>query len=186
METIFYGRSFSSFEDKKVDDRVLFKIYDLMKLGPTSFNGCPIRILFLASDAQKDKLIECLNEGNRAPTKQAPIVAIISYDLEFYKKLDFLFPMTKAKDFFENNKKLAEITAFRNGTLQAGYFILAARSLGLDVGPMSGFNEEKVQELFLKDTSYKINFICNLGYGQKTELKERLPRLDFEESCSII
>lgn len=186
MESIFYGRSFYSFEDKEVDERVLLKIYDLMKLGPTSFNGCPIRILFLLSDLEKEKLIECLSDGNKAPTKQAPVVAIISYDLKFYEKLDILFPMIKAQELFKKDPALAEVTAFRNGTLQAGYFILAARSLGLDVGPMSGFDEKKVQELFLKDTTHKINFICNIGYGKKNEVKERLPRLDFYESCKII
>lgn len=186
MEVLLNGRTYYSWLEKDIDNDIIVKIYELMKFGPTSFNGCPIRIIFIKSKTEKDKIIPFLNEGNRESAKAAPVIAILSYDLHFYKKLDFLFPFVNAAEFFKKDKELSEITAFRNGTLQAGYFILAARSLGLDVGPISGFDEEKVQKTFLKDTTYKVNFICNLGYGNPKELENRLPRPNFEEVCSFV
>jgi 3-hydroxypropanoate dehydrogenase len=172
--------------DKKVSEELLHELYEHVKWGPTSFNCCPMRIIFIQSQAEKEKLKPCLMEANIEKTIHAPITAIIAEDTLFYEKLPQLMPIMDVKGMFENNPELAQSTRFRNATLQAGYFILAARGLGLDCGPMSGFNNQMVDDVFLKDTSYKSNFLCNLGYGDHSKLYPRLPRLTFDEACRII
>lgn len=165
---------------------LLKKIYDLTKMGPTSANCCPLKIVFVISKKAKTKLKKCLHEGNIEKTMSAPATVIFSVDEAFYEKLPVLFPQINAKSWFVGNDQLIKTTAFRNATLQAGYFILAARAMGLDCGPMSGFDNNKLDELFFKKTTYKSNFLCNLGYGNPEKLYLRNPRLSFEEVCSIL
>lgn len=173
-------------QNTPVSDDLLKQAYDLAKMGPTSANCSPLRIIFVKSTEQKQKLRPCLAEGNVEKTMSAPVTAIFGHDMEFYEKLPYLFPHTDAKSWFAGNTDLIARTAFRNGTLQAAYFILAARSLGLDCGPMSGFDNKKVDELFFKDTSIQSNFLCNLGYGIKEKIFPRSPRFDFTEACQIL
>ena len=169
-----------------VSDALLVEIYDLMKWGPTSANSSPARIVFVKSPAAKEKLLPCMAPGNVDKTKAAPVTAIIAQDMEFYEKLPKLFPSADARAWFAGNKPLIESTAFRNSSLQGAYFIIAARSLGLDCGPMSGFDNAKVDEAFFKGTTWKSNFVCNLGYGDSSKLRPRAPRLDFGEACKIV
>jgi nitroreductase len=157
-----------------------------MKFGPTSANCCPARLVFVRSPAGKEKLLPCLAEGNVEKTKAAPVTAIIAHDLEFYEKLPGLFPHAPARSWFAGNASLIESTAFRNGTLQGAYFIIAARALGLDCGPMSGFDNARVDAAFFQGTSWKSNFICNLGHGDASKLHPRSPRLAFDEACKIL
>ena len=173
-------------QNKPVSDDLLKQAYDLAKMGPTSANCSPLRIIFVKSTEQKEKLRPCLAEGNIEKTMSAPVTAIFGYDMEFYEKLPYLFPHADAKSWFAGNVDLIAKTAFRNGTLQAAYFILAARSLGLDCGPMSGFDNKKVDELFFKDTPIQSNFLCNLGYGVQEKIFPRSPRFDFTEACQIL
>lgn len=182
------ARTYNGWHDKDVSDDTLKSLYDLMKMGPTSANCCPARIIFLKSDEQKEKLKPALAEGNQDKTMAAPVVALIAYDTEFHEHLPFLFPHTNAKSWFagEKNADKRQETAFRNGTLQGAYFIIAARAVGLDCGPMSGFDENKVNELFFDGTTHKINFICNLGHGDASTIFERAPRFDFDKVCEII
>jgi 3-hydroxypropanoate dehydrogenase len=155
-------------------------------MAPSSLNCSPARFVFVQSKAAKDKLNQALMEGNRAKTMAAPVTAIIGYDTHFFKQLPRLFPaIPNAIGMFENNTELANTTAFRNGTLQGAYLIVAARALGLDCGPMSGFDNAKVDELFFAGTSVKSNFICNLGYGDPKGIYPRNARLNFDEACSI-
>jgi len=169
-----------------VSDESLVEIYDLMKWGPTSANSSPARIVFVKSPQAKEKLLPCMAEGNIEKTKAAPVTAIIAQDMEFYEKLPKLFPFADARSWFAGNKPFIESTAFRNSSLQGAYFIIAARSLGLDCGPMSGFDNAKVDESFFKGTTWKSNFVCNLGYGDSSKLRPRAPRLDFEEACKVL
>ena len=171
---------------ESVSDESLAKVYDLMKWGPTSANSSPARIVFVKSKEAKEKLLLCMSEGNVEKTKAAPVTAIIAQDAEFYEKLPKLFPFADARSWFAGNKPLAESTAFRNSSLQGAYLIIAARSLGLDCGPMSGFDNAKVDAAFFQGTSWKSNFLCNLGYGDATKLYPRAPRLDFPETCKIL
>ncbi len=157
-----------------------------MKWGPTSANLCPARIVFLRKGPEKEKLFNCLLPANIDKVKGAPVTAIIAQDPLFYDKVEKLFPQAPTfRDTFASDKVLADTTAFRNSSLQGAYFILAARALGFDCGPMSGFNNQKVDELFFSKTTWQSNFICNIGYGDKTKLFPRLPRLAFEEACEI-
>jgi len=171
-----------------VSDDVLRHLYDLTKWGPTSINCVPARILFLRTREAKDRLRPTLSPGNVEKTMKAPVTAIIAYDEIFYEKLRKLFPQNPGiRDLFATSPELAETTAFRNGTLQGGYFILAARSLGLDCGPMSGFDNEAVdREFFPGGGQIKSNFICAIGYGDPAGLFERLPRPDINEVCSFV
>lgn len=180
------ARTHSYWLGEPVDDALLRQVYDLAKMGPTSANCCPMRIVFVKSKEAKEKLKPCLDAGNVEKTMAAPVTAIIAQDLEFYEKLPRLFPHTDARSWFAGKpQKIAE-TAFRNATLQGGYFILAARALGLDCGPMSGFNNAKVDETFFPGTPVKSNFLCNLGHGDASKLHPRSPRLTFEEACLVI
>ena len=171
-----------------VSDGELRRIYDIMKMGPTSANSCPARIVFLRTPEAKARLLPALSPGNVDKTKQAPVTAIIGYDTRFYewmpKKL-----FSHRPDMAENyakNPALTEIVAFRNGTLQGAYFMLAARAVGLDVGGMSGFDNAKVDAEFFPDGRVKSNFLCNLGHGDPAKVLPRLPRLDFEEACAVL
>ncbi len=187
LDTLFFeARTYNAWQDKEVSDELLHKLHDLVKMGPTSANCCPMRVIFVKSDEAKEKLKPCLSEGNLEKTMSAPVCAIIGMDMEFYEKLPKLFPHTDAKSWFVGKEKFIESTAFRNSSLQGGYFILAARALGLDCGPMSGFNQKKVNETFFEGTSIKANFLCNLGYGTEENLFPRSPRLDFDEANKIL
>ena len=180
------ARTHSVWLPEPVSDELLVEIYDLMKWGPTSANSSPARIVFVKSKEAKEKLLPCMAEGNVEKTKAAPVTAIIAQDMEFYEKLPKLFPFADARPWFAGNKPLIESTAFRNSSLQGAYFIIAARSLGLDCGPMSGFDNAKVDAAFFQGTTWKSNFICNLGYGDSSKLYPRAPRLEFNEACKIL
>ncbi|PPE71709.1 malonic semialdehyde reductase [Caldimonas thermodepolymerans] len=180
------ARTHNAWQDRPVDDALLQRLYDLMKYGPTSANCCPARIIFVKSPEAKARLLPCMSEGNRAKTAAAPVTAIIGMDLKFYEKLPQLFPHNPAaRTWFEGNEAVAQATAFRNSSLQGGYFIMAARALGLDCGPMSGFDAARVDAEFWAGTDVKTNFICNLGYGDPSGLFPRSPRLSFDEACRI-
>jgi 3-hydroxypropanoate dehydrogenase len=170
----------------KVPNALLHELVDLLKLGPTSANCSPARFLFVKSREAKEKLKPHLSEGNRDKTMKAPVCTIIGYDLDFYEYLPKLFPHTDAKSWFEGKPKKIKETAFRNGTLQGAYLILAARALGLDTGPMSGFDNAGVDRDFFAGTNIKSNFLCNLGYGDGEKLFPRSPRFSFDEMAEII
>ena len=179
------ARSYNSWQDKPVSDEQINEIYELMKWGPTAANSCPARIVFIKSDEAKQKLKDCLQEGNIEKSMTAPVVALIGMDMEFYEKLAKLFPHTDAKSWFAGNEQKIFDNAFRNSSLQGAYLILAVRSLGLDCGPMSGFDYAKMDETFFPDGKVKSNFICAIGYGSEDKLYPRGPRLDFDEACQI-
>lgn len=180
------ARSHNAWIDKPIDQDVLKELFGLMKMAPTSANCSPARMVFVTSDEAKEKLKPALMEGNVEKTMQAPVCVIIGHDLDFYEHLPKLFPHTDAKSWFEGRPKHIEKTAFLNGTLQGAYLLMAARSLGLDCGPMSGFNNKKVDELFFAGTNIKSNFLMNIGYGDEAGLFERSPRFEFEDVCEIV
>ena len=187
LDQIFLeARTQNKWLDKDVPDSVLQELVDVLKMGPTSANCLPGRIVFVKSAEAKEKLSPHLSSANREKTMAAPVTAIIGYDLKFYDYLPRLFPHADAKSWFTSSEALAEETAFRNGSLQGAYLIIAARALGLDTGPMSGFNNAGVDEAFFKDTSVKSNFICSLGYGDPAGVFDRLPRFEFDEMATII
>jgi 3-hydroxypropanoate dehydrogenase len=187
LEQMFLkGRTHTAWLDMPIDDALLMQIYDLAKMGPTSANCCPMRITFVKSQEGKEKLKPHLAAGNVDKTMSAPATAIIAYDLEFYNHMSKLFPHTDARSWFVGNAEYIQETAFRNGTLQGAYFLLAARALGLDCGPMSGFNNRGVDASFFAGTLIRSNFLCNLGYGDSTKLHPRNPRLTFDEVCKIL
>jgi 3-hydroxypropanoate dehydrogenase len=182
------ARTHNGWLDKPVDEALLRRVWDLARMGPTSANCSPMRVVFVKSPEAKARLQPALMEGNRAKTMAAPVTAIFGNDSRFYDLLPKLFPHTDARAWFAGPGKetVATTTAFRNGTLQAAYFMLAARALGLDCGPMSGFDNAWVDREFFPDGRVKSNFICNLGYGDPAALFPRSPRLGFEEACSIV
>jgi nitroreductase len=180
------ARTHSVWLPDPVGDEVLHQIYELMKWGPTSANCCPGRIVFLKTREAREKLLACMDAGNIEKTRAAPVTAIVAYDMEFYEHLPKLYPNPEARSWFAGNQPLIESTAFRNGTLQGAYFLIAARSLGLDCGPMSGFDNAKVDAAFFQGTSWKSNFVCNLGHGDPGKLHARAARLDFQETCKIL
>lgn len=187
LNTLFLeARTHNGWRDKPVSDEQLRQIYDLMKWGPTSANCTPARIVFVKSPEAKEKLLACMNPGNVGKTRAAPVTAIIGMDMEFYEKLPRLFPHNPdARSWFAGNQAAIDSTAMRNSSLQGGYFIMAARAIGLDCAPMSGFNADKVNEAFFDGTSIKVNFVCSLGYGDTSKVHARGPRLSFEEACKI-
>lgn len=170
---------------QEVADDELRSLYDLVKLGPTSANSSPARFVFIRSKESKDRLKPALSPGNIEKTMAAPVTVIVAYDPYFYEHLPKLFPHADAKSWFSGNPDLADETALRNGTIQGAYLILAARALGLDCGPMSGFDRAKVDQLFLADRGWKSNFLVNLGHGTAEDLYPRSPRLDFDEACLL-
>lgn len=180
------ARTRNGWEDRKVSRPLMQAVYDLMKWGATSANCSPARFIFVTSDDAKARLKPHLLEGNVEKTMSAPVCVIIGHDLEFYDRLPELFPHTDAKSWFVGNDDLIKTTAFRNGTLQGAYFMIAARALGLDCGPMSGFDNEAVDKVFFAGTTVKSNFICNIGYGTDKDLFPRSPRLEFDEACKIV
>jgi 3-hydroxypropanoate dehydrogenase len=180
------ARTYNSWNGRPVQQFTLNELYDLMKMGPTSANCCPLRITFVTSQEAKEKLRSCLMEGNIEKTMGAPVTAILAYDPKFYEQLEFLTPAFDAKSMFLSNPDELVNNAKRNATLQVGYFILAARSLGLDCGPMTGFYPTKVDEAFFQDTGFKSDILCNLGYGNDDTLYPRAPRLNFVDACQII
>jgi 3-hydroxypropanoate dehydrogenase len=172
---------------KPVTDETLRRLYDLMKWGPTSANCSPARILFLRSPEAKERLLPALGGGNRDKTMAAPVTAILGYDLDFYERLPRLFPHDQtARSWFAGKPEVIRATAFRNGTLQGAYMMIAARAVGLDCGPMSGFDNAKVDAEFFAGSSVMSNFLCNLGYGDPQGLFPRSPRLPFDEACTIL
>lgn len=187
LDTLFNdARTYNAWDKREVSDELIKQLDSLVKMGPTSANCCPMRVIYVKSDEAKAKLKDCLMEGNIEKTMTAPVCAIIGMDLEFYEKLPQLFPHTDAKSWYVGKEKFIESTAFRNSSLQGGYFIMAARALGLDCGPLSGFSPKKINDTFFADTSIKVNFLCNLGYGTEKDLFPRSPRLDFDEANKII
>jgi 3-hydroxypropanoate dehydrogenase len=181
-----HARTFNAFLPKPVGDEQLHALYELAKFGPTSANSSPMRVVFVKSAAAKEKLKPYLSEGNRAKTLSAPVTAIIANDHEFYQKLPQLFPHADARSWFVGNQELIDRTAFRNATLQGAYVIMAARAVGLDCGPMSGFDNAGVDQAFFAGTSIKSNFLINIGYGDSSrDLFPRSPRLSFDEACRV-
>ena len=181
------ARTHNGWLEEPVADALLGRIWDIARMGPTSANCSPLRIVFVKSAEAKTRLKPALLEGNVAKTMNAPVTAIFAHDSRFFELLPRLFPHTDARAWFDGpgKEEAARITAFRNGTLQAAYFILAARALGLDCGPMSGFDNSAVDRAFFPDGRYKSNFLCNLGHGDPAKLHPRSPRLEFDEACSI-
>jgi 3-hydroxypropanoate dehydrogenase len=195
------ARTHNAWLDRPVTDQTLHQIYDVMKWGPTSANSSPARFVFLRSKQAKERLRPALSPGNVDKTMAAPVTAIVAYDLRFYEKLPKLFPHNPGmRDRFAGTAELVDVTARRNSTLQGAYFILAARALGLDCGPMSGFDNARVDEEFFgagqatagseqeffPEGHLKSNFLCNLGYGDASKLPPRNPRLDFDEACALL
>lgn len=171
---------------RPVPELLLREIWDVMKWGPTSANCSPLRIVFVQSEQAKERLVACMNENNKAKTRKAAVTAIMAMDCEFYEKLPRLFPHDQtARSWFAGKPALIRETALRNSSLQGAYFIIAARALGLDCGPMSGFDADKLNAEFFPNSTLKVNFVCSLGHGDASKLFPRSPRLDFDEACRI-
>jgi 3-hydroxypropanoate dehydrogenase len=182
------ARTYRAWLPEPIPLELLKKAYELARLGPTSANSSPARFVFLTTREAKERLKPALSAGNIDKTMSAPVTVIVAWDTEFYENLPKLAPNTDARSWFTRNEALIEETAFRNSSLQGGYFIIAARALGLDCGPMSGFDADKVNAEFFPDGKWKANFLCNLGYGDRQKLHPpiRSPRLEFEEACRVI
>ena len=188
LERLFLGaRSQNGWSSEPVSDADLQAAYDIAKWGPTSMNTQPMRLLFLRSPDAKERLSPALAPGNVDKVMSAPVVAVIAFDTEFYEELHRTFPHRPgAKDLFSGNQPLSESTAFRNGSLQGAYFMLALRAVGLDVGPMSGFDPAKVNAEFFANSSWRANFLCAIGHGDPAKVMERLPRLTLSEASRTI
>jgi 3-hydroxypropanoate dehydrogenase len=181
------ARTHNKWRPDPVSDDTLRELYDLLKQGPTSANSSPARFLFLRTREAKERLAPALSSGNLEKTMAAPVTVILAYDPKFYERLPYLFPHNAdAASWFTSNESLAATTAFRNGTLQGAYLIIAARALGLDTGPMSGFDNAKVDAEFLADRGWRSNFLVNLGIGDPAGLYGRSPRLSFDEACTLL
>ena len=180
------ARTHSAWLPTRVSVETLREVYELARMGPTSANSSPGRFVFLESAAAKARLLPALSPTNVEKTKAAPVTAIVAWDSEFYEKLPKLFPHADMRSYFVGNPALIDETAFRNSSLQGAYFIIAARAVGLDCGPMSGFDAGKVNAEFFPDGKWKANFLCNLGYGDRSKLFPRNPRLEFEEACRVL
>jgi 3-hydroxypropanoate dehydrogenase len=180
------ARTHRSWTGEPVSDVVLQAAYDLARMAPTSANCSPMRVVFVRSAEAKERLRPALSQGNVEQTMKAPVTAIVGYDLQFYDLLPRLYPFADARSWFAGDDELIRATAFRNGSLQGGYFIIAARAVGLDCGPMSGFDNAKVDAAFFSDGSARSNFLCNLGYGDGARMQARAPRLEFDEACTIL
>lgn len=186
ISLVFEGRSRNGWSDRPVPDELLHRIYDLMKMGPTSLNSSPARLRFIVSKDAKEKLLPHLSESNRAKSMAAPCVAIVAYDEAFYDQMPALLPSRPAlRDMFAGNDALARSTAFRNSTLQGAYLMVAARLCGLDCGPMSGFDAAGIEGIFFAGTRLRANFLCALGYADDQPFP-RLPRLSFNEAAEIL
>jgi 3-hydroxypropanoate dehydrogenase len=180
------ARTQSAYLADPVSDDTLRQLYDLLKWGPTAFNSSPARLAFVRSAEAKARLLACVSPGNAAKIEQAPVTVIVGMDMNFAQHLPTLFPAYDAKGFFDSTPAAVQPTAFRNSSLQGGYLIMAARALGLDCGPMSGFDAAKLDEAFWAGTAVKSNFICTLGHGDPAKLHPRNPRLSFEQACSLL
>jgi 3-hydroxypropanoate dehydrogenase len=180
------ARTQNKWQPKPVSQTLLHALYDLLRMGPTSANCSPSRFVFVTTDEGRARLKPHLSPGNVQKVMTAPVTVVIGTDYKFYDKLPQLFPHVDARSWFVGNEKLADTTAFRNGTLQGGYLIMAARAVGLDCGPMSGFNNAAIDEEFFPNSSVKSNFICSLGYGDPSGVLTRSPRLSFDEACQIV
>jgi 3-hydroxypropanoate dehydrogenase len=186
LDLIFRGaRTHNAFLDKPVTEETLRALYDLLKWGPTSANTSPLRLVFVRSKEAKERIAPALSQSNLAKTMAAPVTAIVAHDTRFAEKVPQLFPHNPGAAAWFANEEVAKVTAFRNGTLQGAYLIIAARALGLDCGPMSGFDNAKVDAAFFPDGRYRSNFLVNLGYGDPKGLHPRSPRLDFDEACVV-
>lgn len=186
LKTLFTdARTHNGWQDIPVSDETLREIYDLMKWGPTSANCSPARIVFVRTPEGKEKLAPALSSGNLAKTLAAPVTAIVAWDSEFYERLPELFPHGDARSWFTTSPELARETAFRNSSLQAAYLIFACRALGLDTGPMSGFDPQKVDAAFFTGAGLKSNLLINIGYGDASKVYARLQRLAFEDACGL-
>ena len=179
------ARTHNGFKPEPIPEATLRQLYDLLKWGPTSANCSPARFIFVSSPEGKEKLLGGMSPGNQDKTRSAPVSVVIGMDMAFFEKLPQLFPHADAKSWFVGNQPMIDATAFRNSSIQGGYLIVAARSLGLDCGPMSGFDAVKIDAAFWAGTSVKTNFVCNLGHGDASKLFARSPRLSFEEACSV-
>lgn len=187
IERLFlHARTANAFLPEPVDASLLERLYHLMSLGPTSANCSPARLLFVQSGEAKERLLACMSRGNRDKTRQAPVTVIIGMDMQFFERMPHLFPHADARPWFTGNDALVAETALRNASLQGGYLIIAARALGLDCGPMSGFDTAAVDRTFWAGTTVKTNFICNLGYADPSATYARLPRLSFADACQIV
>ncbi len=188
LDLIFRNaRTHTAWLDKPVSDETLRNIYDAMKWGPTSANTMPARFVFIRSQEAKERLRPTLSPGNVEQTMPAPVTVIVAYDLKFFEKLPRLFPHSKSMPkLFASNPELVEMTALRNSSLQGAYLIAAARALGLDCGPMSGFDNANLDQEFFPEGLVKSNFLINLGYGDHTKLRPRNPRLEFGEACTSL
>jgi 3-hydroxypropanoate dehydrogenase len=186
LDTLFLSaRSHNGWLDRPVPDALLRRLYELVRLGPTSGNCCPARFVFVRTADGKERLRPALSKGNLEKTMTAPVTAIVAYDRAFFDELPRLFPHADARSWFTSSPELAQETTFRNGSLQAGYLILAARALGLDCGPMSGFDAKSVDAAFFPGSSWTTNLLVNLGHGDPSKVFDRLPRLGFDEACSL-
>ncbi len=180
------ARTQNGYLDVPVSDAQLHALYDLLKFGPTAANACPARFKFVRSAEAKSQLAACVSASNQAKVKQAPVTVIIGMDMAFYEQLPFLFPHADARAWFVGNEASIQATAMRNSSLQGGYLILAARALGLDCGPMSGFDAAQVDAAFWAGSTVKTNFLCTLGTGDPAKVFPRSPRLGFEQACSLV
>ena len=179
------ARTHNGFQAKPIPETTLRQLYDMVKWGPTSANCSPARFIFVSTPEGKEKLLAGMSPGNLEKTRSAPVSVIIGMDMAFFEKLPRLFPHADAKSWFVGKQPMIDATAFRNSSIQGGYFIVAARALGLDCGPMSGFDAAKIDAAFWAGTGVKTNFICNLGHGDASKLFGRSPRLGFDEACHI-
>lgn len=180
------ARTHNGWLDRAVTTEQIHQIYNLVKMGPTSANCCPARFIFLTTVESKALLQPALSSGNIEKTMTAPLTVLVATDQKFYDQFSTLFPHADAKSWFTSSPAFAAETALRNSSMQAAYLIMACRSLGLDTGPMSGFDAQKINQLFFKETDYQINMIINVGYGDHSKIYSRLPRLDFKEACEIL
>lgn len=187
LDTLFYAaRTHNGWQDRAVTDAQLEHLFDLLKWAPTSANGAPARFVFVKSDEAKATLGACMSAGNQAKTLAAPVTVVVGMDMAFYEKLPQLSPALDARSWFVGNDALIASTAFRNSSLQGAYLIMAARAIGLDCGPMSGFDNAKVDQAFFAGTTVKSNFVVSIGYGEPARLYPRAPRLAFDEACKIV
>jgi 3-hydroxypropanoate dehydrogenase len=179
------GRTHTAWKERPVADLLLQEIYEMARMGPTSANSCPARFVFVKGAAAKARLLPCINADNTEKVRSAPVTVIVAWDVEFYEQLPILFPHVDARSWFADDPSGAATTAFRNSSLQGAYLMLAARTKGLDVGPMSGFDADKLNAEFFPDGKWVSNFIFNLGYGDARGLHPRNPRLPFAQACRI-
>ncbi|MES2074594.1 MAG: malonic semialdehyde reductase [Pseudomonadota bacterium] len=187
LDTLFYAaRSHNGWQPREVSDAQLEHLFDLLKWAPTAANSSPARLVFVKGAEAKARLLPCMAPGNQAKVEQAPVTVIVGMDMEFYEKLPQLSPAVDARSWFVGNAKSIADTAFRNSSLQGAYLIMAARAIGLDCGPMSGFDADKLDAAFFAGTPVRANFVCSLGYGEPAKVRPRAPRLSFAEACRIV